>query len=224
MKNFTLLLLILLCSAFNFCFAQEVKTKNIKFILDGYVQDGIDSSNIIGAKIMVKGTDSSFVELRSDSNGYFKTLLKAKTDYTIKIKANNYVIIKTTESTKGIRRSTRFMHEFQLYPLCTPIRKLPTPYYNKNDFKHPYSKEDKEFDAFSVYKDLLNDNPEIKLYVIAYQEKDELANTAQKRMSYFKKELVKRGISANRVILETDEKVINTESKRTILFKIVLED
>lgn len=77
----------MICLTFNFCFAQETDTKKLKFILEGTIinvehSDVGDSTVISNASIIIKGTDSSSVELKSDSNGFFRMLLKPETSYT----------------------------------------------------------------------------------------------------------------------------------------------
>jgi hypothetical protein len=101
----------------NLGFCQE--TEDLLFLLKGKVVDIETSMPILNASIRIIGTDTSTVEIKTDSIGLFNTLIEKNTSYSVTVSKPSYLKAKGKETTITETESKVFAHFYELQPIVS---------------------------------------------------------------------------------------------------------
>ncbi len=185
---------------FNICLGQSPKSKKpLRFILEVLVVDKNDSTLLENANVNVIGTDSSSLNVKTDSNGFVSIELKPFTSYTLTISAEGFLNSKGQETTINYERSTRFLKKFFLQELSTCRLYYPTIAFKVNDFQEPFEPLYPEFDLIESFSTLIIENDYLSFTIRGFQEENEIHGIALKRVEYFYRELIDRGVPEKRL-------------------------
>lgn len=201
----------------------QVEKDSLSFSLEGVVMDVDTDLPISDTKVLITGSDSSSIILKTDSNGLFdKYPLKKETNYSITVSKKYYVTMKVKESTVGVVDPQRFYHEYALQKImdCGPFFSPFIPF-KRNKFTIGSI----ENDSLSILLDdlfiIMKDNPKIVIGLTGNQEEDEKKNLSKKRAIEVRKALVEKGVHPKRV---TIHKETLPSSNRRVVFKVVGND
>lgn len=134
------------------------------FSLEGTVKDVETDELLANAKVKLVGTDGSSAEALTDENGFFSFVengaaryINPNTSYSLLVEKEKYLNAKGKETTVGLEKSKKFIHEYALQPVGGGPIKLPMILYeyDKADLL-PESK-----DSLNYLYNIMVDNPNI---------------------------------------------------------------
>ncbi len=177
------------------------------FSLEGVVKDVETDLPLANAKVKLVGTDGTSAEMITDENGNFAFIengsaryINPNTSYSILVEKEKYLNAKGKETTVGLEKSKKFIHEYALQPMQGPI-KLPLILYeyNKADLL-PESK-----DSLNYLYNIMMDNPNIVVQLRSHTDyrgtdsyNQKLSQRrAQSCVDYLVKE---KGVPADRIV------------------------
>ena len=170
----------------------------LEFTISGLVINEKNNQPIVGAKVILKGSDGTDQEMVSEADGSYKFKLKPNTDYQIITEKEGFFKGKGGESTKGIEENKDFKQDIIMKPLMKVIKMENVFYiYAKPDLK-PES-----FVSLDKLVEILKDNPNITIELSAHTDSrgsDELnRKLSQARAETVVKYLIDHGIEADRL-------------------------
>ncbi len=195
MKNFWLLLFVLLG---NYSQAQEAESySDLRFPLEVNLHDIDNSSPIANAHVHVLGMDGLDTTILSDANGKVEMRLKPNTSYTIEASAKGYLNVVAHKTTKNLSQSTKIVVDLKMqFKTCQMF--LPTISYAVNDFKKPLNSHLPDINLFDLYTDVINKSGGT-FQLTGFSDENESPKMAEKRVTYFQKQLEQRGIPSYRM-------------------------
>jgi hypothetical protein len=123
-------------------------THELRFVLDIEIFDVESNLTVSGAEVTILDTDGSSMILISNDSGKCSINLNRELSYYITITHSDYLTAKGQETTVGLMKSTRLIHEFRLQPIKTFHE-----YFHKIDFDSTFSfnKMDFGIDTIVLY-------------------------------------------------------------------------
>jgi len=170
----------------------------LEFTISGIVLDEKTNQPIVGAKVVLKGSDGTEEEMVSEADGSYKFKLKPSTDYQIFTEKPDYFKGKGGESTKGIEENKDFKQDIIMKPFMKVIKMENVFYvYAKPDLK-PES-----FVSLDKLVEILKDNDNITIELSAntdFRGSDEMNDKlSQARAETVVNYLISKGIEADRL-------------------------
>lgn len=185
----------------------------LKFIIDGAVSDVETNDPIKNATIVLKGTDGTSVEIKTDELGFFEFDAKdgsteryilENTSYTMEVSKEGYLKGKGQETTVGVEKSTRFKHDFKLQSIKTKEIKFPEVRYDLAKWELQVNEQVNSKDSLNYLYQTLIDNPTIVIELMAHTDTRGRDNAnltlSQKRAQSCVDYLVSKGIAADRMV------------------------
>ncbi len=170
----------------------------LQFTISGIVINEKTKQPVVGAKVTLKGSDSTSVEMISEADGSYNFKLAPATDYQIFTEKPEYFKGKGGESTKGIEENKDFKQDIIMKPFMKVIKMENVFYvYAKPDLK-PES-----FASLDKLVEILTDNANITIELSAntdFRGTTEMNNElSQKRAETVVNYLINKGIAADRL-------------------------
>lgn len=172
----------------------------LKFSVEGVVKDSKTDDFLQGSVVKSIGSDGITLETTTGSDGGFKFMLKAGTDYVFVASHEGYLNGKERETTKGLDVSTDFTTTIYLASTEKPIELS-----NSNVF-YDFGKWNLRPEAMVSLDKLietLGDNPNITIELMSHTDSrasDEFnLELSQKRAQSVVDYLIERGIPADRL-------------------------
>lgn len=103
------------------------------FTLQGTVRDDSTKQLIIGALVVLKGSDGTIIEDSTDETGMYhfgKTQILENTSYELIVSKPKYYSTKGRETTVGLKKSKDLVHDFNLVPIPPVPIVLPDVLYD----------------------------------------------------------------------------------------------
>ena len=101
----------------------------LQFTISGILKDCKTDEPVVGAKVLLKGSDGSSVEILSEADGSYKFSLTANTDYQLLSTKEKYLSGNGGESTKGLEENKDFRLDLCMDAIKEPIE-LPNIEYD----------------------------------------------------------------------------------------------
>ena len=93
----------------------------LQFSISGLIKDCKTDELVIGAKVLLKGSDGTTVELMSEADGSYKFKLNPNTDYQILTSKEKFLSGNGGESTKGLEENREFKLDICMDAIREPI-------------------------------------------------------------------------------------------------------
>jgi peptidoglycan-associated lipoprotein len=184
----------------------------LKFIIAGTVTDLETGAAVANAKIKLLGTDGSSVELMTDELGYYEfdqvsgsaeRYIKGETSYTLEVSKEKYLNGKGQETTVGLIKSTKLVHDFKIQPFSDVIV-FPEVRYDLARWELQVNDSVNSKDSLDFLYTTLIENPNIVIELKAYTDsrgKDQAnLELSQKRAQSCVDYLVSKGIPQDRMV------------------------
>lgn len=185
----------------------------LKFILAGTVTDLVSGAGVPNAKIKLLGTDGSTVEVMTDELGYYEfdqvtggteRYIKDETSYTIEVTREKYLAGKGQETTVGLLKSTKLVHDFKIQPITEGEITFPEVRYDLAKWELQVNDSVNSKDSLDYLYTTLIENPTIVVELMAHTDArgSDKANMtlSQKRAQSCVDYLVSKGIPADRMV------------------------
>ncbi|NSW45656.1 MAG: OmpA family protein [Bacteroidales bacterium] len=171
----------------------------LQFTLKGFIKDCKTDEPIVGAKIILKGSDGTTVEGLSEADGSYKFNLNANTDYQVLASKEKYLNGNAGESTKGLEENKEFNVDICLESVKEPIE-LPNIEYDLGK----WDLRPESMVSLDKLVETLNNNPNIVIELVSHTDfrSDDKFNLelSQKRAQSVVNYLIEKGIEPDRLI------------------------
>jgi peptidoglycan-associated lipoprotein len=195
----------------------------LKFSITGVVKDEKTDQPLVGASVKSIGSDGLTLETTAGSDGSFKFMLKAGTDYVFLAKQSGYLQGKERETTKNQEASADFSTTIYLAPIDKPI--------TVENIFFDFASADLRPESMVALDDLvetLNDNPTITIELSSHTDSrgnDQFnIDLSQKRAQSVVNYLITKGIVADRLVAkgygETEPKTVDRRDHEAYPFLI----
>lgn len=171
----------------------------LEFTLKGFVKDCKTEEPIVGAKLIMKGSDGTTVEATSEADGSYKFTLNPNTDYQIIASKEKFLNGNAGESTKGLEENKEFNVDICLESVKEPIE-LPNIEYDLGK----WDLRPESMVSLDKLVETLNNNPNIVIELGSHTDfrSDDKYNLelSQKRAQSVVNYLIEKGIEPERLI------------------------
>lgn len=171
----------------------------LNFTISGLVRDCKADEPVPGAKVVMKGSDGTSVEMLSEADGSYKFALNANTDYQITVTKEKYLSANGGESTKGLEEDKEFKLD-----LCIDAVKEPIELQNIEYDLGKWDLRPESMVSLDKLVETLNNNPNIVIELGSHTDfrSDDKYNIdlSQKRAQSVVNYLIEKGIESDRLI------------------------
>jgi len=171
----------------------------LQFNISGIIKDCKTDEIVIGAKILLKGSDGTSSEMFSEADGSYKFILNANTDYQVFVSKEKFLSGNSGESTKGLEINKDFKLDICIDAIKEAIE-LP-------NIEYDLGKWDLRPESMVALDDLvktLNNNPNIVIELGSHTDfrSDDKYNIdlSQKRAQSVVNYLIEKGIESDRLV------------------------
>ena len=170
----------------------------INFNMIGKVRDDKSGKPLAKANVQLVGSDGLIANVTTDTDGSFRFMLNANTDYVLIASREGYRNGKGKETTRGLSASKEFEVDIEITSTAKPIE-LPNIFY---DFDR-WELRPESMAALDKLIEVLNDNPTIVIELGAHTDSrgtlEYNYDLSQKRAQSVVNYLIERGVPAERL-------------------------
>ncbi len=171
----------------------------LQFTLSGIIKDCKGEEPVVGAKVILKGSDGTSLEVLSEADGSYKFSLNANTDYQITCSKEKYLSGNGGESTKGLEENKDFKVD-----LCMDAVREPIELQNIEYDLGKWDLRPESMVSLDKLVETLNNNPNIVIELGSntdFRDTDQKNDTlSQRRAQSVVNYLIEKGIESDRLV------------------------
>ena len=171
----------------------------LQFNLSGIIKDCKTDEVVVGAKVVLKGSDGTSLEVLSEADGSYKFSLGANTDYQISCSKEKYLSGNGGESTKGLEDNKDFKVD-----LCMDAVREPIELQNIEYDLGKWDLRPESMVSLDKLVETLNNNPNIVIELGSntdFRDTDQRNDTlSQRRAQSVVNYLIEKGIESDRLV------------------------
>jgi peptidoglycan-associated lipoprotein len=171
----------------------------LQYNVAGFVKNCKTDEIVVGAKILLKGSDGTSVEVVSEADGSYKFVLTANTDYQLLASKEKYLNGNGGVSTKGLEENKDFKLDLCIDAVIEPIE-LPNIEYDLGK----WDLRPESMVSLDKLVETLNNNPKIVIELGSHTDfrSDNKYNLdlSQKRAQSCVNYLIEKGIESDRLV------------------------
>ena len=171
----------------------------LEFNLTGIIKDCKTDEIVVGAKVLLKGSDGTSLETLSEADGSYKFKLQPNTDYQISCSKEKFLSGNGGESTKGLEDNKDFKVDLCMDAIKEPIE-LPNIEYSLGK----WDLRPESMVSLDKLVETLNNNPNIVIELGSntdFRDTDQRNDTlSQRRAQSVVNYLIEKGIESDRLV------------------------